>query len=141
MTSRQTLHDNTPVQAEFKIPATQLPESAQVVIVGGGIAGASIAYHFAKSGWSDVVLLEQNRIASGTTWHSAGQVGQLRSSSAQTKINQASARLYATLFEETGHDPGWLKCGGLQLASCQERMSQLQRNAAMADVSSALTRI
>jgi len=105
-----------------------------VVIVGGGIAGASIAYHFAKAGWTDVCLLEQNRISSGTTWHAAGMVGQLRSRSAQTKVNKASGELYSRLKEETGHDPGWLQCGGLQLATCEERMFQLQRTAAMAKV-------
>ena len=130
----RSLHDNTPVKAEFKLPKQDLPSNARVVIVGGGIAGASAAYHFAASGWKDVIVLEQNRLASGTTWHSAGQVGQLRSSSAQTKVNKASAELYSRLKQETGHDPGWLQCGGLQLASCNERMLQLHRNASMADV-------
>lgn len=130
----QTLFDNTPVRAQFEVPECSLPDSAQVVIVGGGIAGTSLAYLFAKQGWKDVVLLEQSKLASGTTWHSAGQVGQLRASSAQTKVNKASARIFASLKEDTGHDPGWLQCGGLQLASCDERLNQLQRNAAMADV-------
>lgn len=134
MPSVQTLYDNTPVKAKFDFGQGEIPPQAKVVIVGGGIAGASIAYHFAKAGWNDVCLLEQGKIASGTTWHSAGQVGQLRSSSAQTQVNKASAQLYSQLKAETGHDPGWLKCGGLQLASCQERMFQLDRNAAMADV-------
>lgn len=132
MTFIQTNFDNTPVKSEWRAPSCQLPSQAQVVIVGGGIAGASLAYYFAKAGWSDVVLLEQNQVSSGTTWHSAGQVGQLRSSSAQTQVNKASAQLYASLLDETGHDPGWLQCGGLQLASCEERMHQLNRNAAMA---------
>lgn len=134
MKNVQTNSSNTPVKATFRPPQTALPSSAQVVIVGGGIAGASLAYHFAKAGWTDVCLLEQNQLASGTTWHSAGQVGQLRSSSAQTRVNKESALLYARLASETGHDPGWLQCGGLQLAASQERMHQLQRNAAMADV-------
>lgn len=134
MDSIQTNFDNTPVKSEWQPPSSEMPEDAQVVIVGGGIAGASIAYHFAKAGWTDVVLLEQNQVASGTTWHSAGQVGQLRSSSAQTQVNKASTRLFASLLDETGHDPGWLQCGGLQLASCSERMHQLQRNAAMAEL-------
>ena len=130
----RTLHDNTPIRAEFELPSIDVPQSARVVIIGGGIAGASLAFHFAKAGWSDVYLLEQNQLASGTTWHSAGQVGQLRSSSAQTKVNKASAELYARLREETGHDPGWLRCGGLQLATCKERMHQLRRSASMAGV-------
>ena len=134
MSTVQTLHDNTPVKAQFSLPETDLPANARVVIVGGGVAGTSIAYHFAKAGWKDVCLLEQNRISSGTTWHAAGMVGQLRSSSAQTRVNKASVELYQQLAEETGHDPGWLQCGGLQLAASEERMYQLQRNAAMADV-------
>ena len=128
----ETRSDNTPVRAPFSVPPVDWPSSARVVIVGGGIAGASIAYHFARAGWSQIVLLEQNQIASGTTWHSAGQVGQLRSSAAQTKVNRASAELYASLKEETGHDPGWLRCGGMQLATSQERLYQLQRNVALA---------
>ena len=130
----RTLFDNTPVQASFDLPAEEIPESAQVLIIGGGIAGTSIAYHFAKAGWKDVYLLEQNRLASGTSWHAAGMVGQLRSSSAQTKVNKESVDLYSRLQSETGHDPGWLQCGSLQLATCQERMIQLQRNVAMANV-------
>ena len=86
------------------------------------------------AGWKDVYLLEQNKLSSGTTWHSAGQVGQLRSSSAQTKVNRESVKLYARLKDETGHGPGWLNCGGLQLASSRERMYQLERMASIADV-------
>ena len=134
MPTVSTQYNNTPVKPAFDLPMCDVPSSASVVIIGGGIAGTSIAYHFARAGWQDVCLLEQNRIASGTTWHSAGQVGQLRSSSAQTQVNKASAELYSRLQSETGHDPGWLNCGGLQLASCDERMFQLHRTAAMADV-------
>ena len=130
----KTLFNNTPVKAEFEVPKIEVPSSANVIIVGGGIAGTSIAYHFAKAGWKDVYLLEQSKLSSGTTWHSAGQVGQLRSSSAQTRVNKESALLYARLKAETGHDPGWLNCGGLQLASSQERMYQLERMTSMADV-------
>lgn len=130
----KTLYHNTPVKAEFNTKIIDIPKSADVIIVGGGIAGTSIAYHFAKAGWKDVYLLEQNKLSSGTTWHSAGQVGQLRSSSAQTRVNKASAELYARLKNETGHDPGWVNCGGLQLASSHERLLQLERTASMADV-------
>ncbi len=130
----KTLYDNTPVKAEFSVPETEMPTDARVVIVGGGIAGTSIAYHFAKHGWDGVYLLEQNQLSSGTTWHSAGQVGQLRSSAAQTKVNKASTELYERLLAETGHDPGWLNCGGLQLATSDERMHQLRRTASMAQV-------
>ena len=130
----QTLHTNTPVKAEYQLPQLELPQRAKIVVVGGGIAGTSMAYQLALAGWKDVVLLEQSTIASGTTWHSAGQVGQLRASSAQTKVNKASTEIFASLLDDTGHDPGWLQCGGLQLASCDERLRQLQRNAAMAEV-------
>ena len=130
----QSLFDNTPVKAHFQVPEFAFPSQARVVIVGGGVAGTSLAYHFARAGWNDVVLLEQNQISSGTTWHAAGMVGQLRTSSAQTKVNKASTELYARLMSETGHDPGWLQCGGLQIASCQERLFQLQRSVAMAHV-------
>ena len=130
----QTLHNNTPVKAEFVVPQTNLPSQARVVVVGGGIAGCGVAYQLALAGWNDVVLLEQSSLASGTTWHSAGQVGQLRASSAQTMVNKASTEIFASLLEDTGHDPGWLQCGGLQLASSDERLYQLQRNAAMAEV-------
>ena len=130
----QTLSTNTPVRSQNVFPRGEPPASARVVIVGGGIAGCSVVYHLAKLGWKDVVLLESGKIASGTTWHSAGQVGQLRASSVQTKINKASAELYAELSAETGHETGWLQCGGLQIATCEERWTQLRRNAAMAEV-------
>jgi len=132
--SLQTLFNNTPVRAEFTVPSFELPKSARVLIVGGGIAGAGAAYHFAKAGWKDVHLLEQSKLSSGTTWHAAGMVGQLRASSAQTRVNKVSVELYSRLKEETGYDPGWLQCGGLQVARCEERMLQLGRNAAMAEV-------
>ena len=126
----ETLHNNTPVLLETAFPERELPEQARVVIIGGGIAGCSVAYHLAEQGWNDVVLLESGSVASGTTWHSAGQVGQLRASASQTKINKASAELYAKL----GDAAGWLQCGGLQLASSDERWTQLQRQAAIAEV-------
>ncbi|MDB4609608.1 FAD-dependent oxidoreductase [Verrucomicrobia bacterium] len=110
-----------------------IPASAQVVVVGGGIVGCSVAYHLTKLGFSDVVLVEQKAVAGGTTWHAAGMVGRLRTSNSLTKINQYSAELYAGLEAETGHATGWKQVGSLVLASNEERMTQLYRTAAMAE--------
>lgn len=126
--------DNTPVRSPFELPAALLPRKARVVIVGGGIVGCSVAYHLAKAGWKDVVLLEQGRLSGGTTWHAAGMVGQLRASNSMTQINKYSAWLYPQLEAETGHDVGWVRTRGLTLGTNAERMSQLRRTAAMAEV-------
>jgi 4-methylaminobutanoate oxidase (formaldehyde-forming) len=114
--------------------ASSLPQQARVVIVGGGIAGASVAYHLTKFGWKDVVLLEQNQLAGGTTWHAAGLVGRLRTSNSLTKINKYSAELYARLEKETGHPVGWKQVGSLIAAKSKDRMIQLRRTAAMAEL-------
>jgi 4-methylaminobutanoate oxidase (formaldehyde-forming) len=112
---------------------SRLPSETKVVIVGGGIVGCSIAYHLTKLGWKDVLLLEQNRLAGGTTWHAAGLVGRLRTSTTLTKINQYSADLYAALEKETGHPVGWKQVGSLIVAKSADRMTQLRRTAAMAE--------
>jgi glycine cleavage system aminomethyltransferase T/glycine/D-amino acid oxidase-like deaminating enzyme len=111
-----------------------LPGETRVVIVGGGIVGCSIAYHLARLGWTDVVLLEQNRLGGGTTWHAAGLVGRLRTSNSLTRINKYSAELYAALEQETGHNIGWKQVGSLIVASSEERMIQLRRTTAMAEL-------
>ncbi len=109
-----------------------LPAETRVVIVGGGVVGCSVAYHLTRLGWNNVVLLEQNQIAAGTTWHAAGLVGRLRTSNSLTKINKYSAELYARLEAETGHSVGWKQVGSLILARSATRLTQLQRTAAMA---------
>jgi sarcosine dehydrogenase len=107
--------------------------SARVVVVGGGIVGASVAYHLTQLGWRDVVLLEQGSLSGGTTWHAAGLVGQLRSSSNFTQLIRYSADLYSRLEAETGQATGWKRCGSVSVARTAERMVQLKRNAAMAN--------
>jgi glycine cleavage system aminomethyltransferase T/glycine/D-amino acid oxidase-like deaminating enzyme len=107
-----------------------LPTRAQVVIIGGGVIGASVAYHLTKLGWTDVLLLEQGRLSSGTTWHAAGLVGPLRASESGTRLVQYSAQLYADLEAETGLATGYRNVGGLVLARTPERMVQLARTAA-----------
>jgi 4-methylaminobutanoate oxidase (formaldehyde-forming) len=102
------------------------------VVIGGGVGGCSILYHLAKLGWKDVVLLEQYGLTYGSTWHSAGLVGQLRSTVSLTKMMQYSVGLYADLAEETGKDPGWHELGGLRLASSQARYEEIQRQAGWA---------
>lgn len=113
---------------------SNLSSEAKVVIVGGGIIGCSVAYHLAKLGWKDVVLLEQNALAGGTTWHAAGLIGRLRTSNSMTKINKYSAELYASLEKETGHPTGWKQVGSLIVARSVDRMVQLRRTAAMAEL-------
>lgn len=109
-----------------------LPSHSRVIIVGGGVAGTSVAYHLAQLGWTDILLLEQNRLAGGTTWHAAGMVTRLRTSSSMMRINQASADLYARLPELTDHDAGWRQVGSLVLARTRDRLIQYHRTTAMA---------
>lgn len=133
MTAETTL-SNTPVRNEREWETGPIPTHARAVIVGGGIVGASVAYHLAGLGWKDVVLLEQNAIGGGTTWHAAGMVGQLRTSNSLTKINKYSVELYRTLEAETGIPTGWRQVGSLIVGTSEERMTQLRRTAAMAEV-------
>ena len=105
---------------------------ARAVVIGGGVGGCSILYHLARKGWTDTVLVEQYQLTHGSTWHSAGLVGQLRSTVSLTKMMQYSVGLYAELAAETGKDPGWHELGGLRLASSQERYEEIQRQAGWA---------
>nr|WP_298567033.1 FAD-dependent oxidoreductase [uncultured Aliiroseovarius sp.] len=109
-----------------------LPTHARVVIIGGGVIGCSVAYHLAKLGWKDVVLLERKQLTSGTTWHAAGLIGQLRTSSNMTKLAKYSADLYLGLEAETGVATGMRQCGSVSVALTDERREELYRSAAMA---------
>jgi glycine cleavage system aminomethyltransferase T/glycine/D-amino acid oxidase-like deaminating enzyme len=109
-----------------------LPTQARIVIVGGGIAGCSTAYHLAKMGITDVLLLEQGRLTSGTTWHAAGLVGQMRPNRTMTRMSKYGIELYATLEAETGLATGWKPCGSVNVARTPERWQVLQRQAALA---------
>src|SRR5947209_11046533 len=106
--------------------ARELPDRARVVIIGGGVGGASIAHHLAGLGEQDVVLLERNELTSGSTFHSAGLVGQLRSSVSLTRMMMDSVELYRTL------DCGWVECGGIRLACTPEREQEVLRQVAWA---------
>ncbi|MBV8652044.1 MAG: FAD-binding oxidoreductase, partial [Alphaproteobacteria bacterium] len=109
-----------------------VPSHARVVIVGGGAVGCSIAYHLTKLGWSDIVLLERKRLTSGTTWHAAGLVGQLRATLNMTRLAQYTAGLYATLEAETGQATGFKQRGSISVATTSERFEELLRGASMA---------
>ena len=110
----------------------EIPTKCRVAIIGGGIIGCSIAYHLAKRGVRDVVLLERLQLTHGATWHAAGLVGQLRSSSNLTRIMHYGAELYGKLEAETGQATGWHRSGSLRLASSAARWQELKRSATMA---------
>src|SRR4051812_50052235 len=105
-------------------------ERARAVVIGGGVIGCSCLYHLAKQGWTDSVLVEQFQLTHGSTWHSAGLVGQLRGSISLTRMMQYSVGLYAELKELTGNDPGWHQLGGLRLPSPPPRLGGIPRQAA-----------
>ena len=105
-----------------------LPDRAPAVVIGGGIIGVSSLYHLAKRGMEGAVLLERKQLASGTTWHAAGIVGQLRESSAQTELSKYTARLFTELEAETGQATGYKQNGTLHLAFTDVRQEQLLRN-------------
>ncbi len=110
--------------------AAQLPAQAEIVIVGGGIIGCSLAYHLTKLGKRDVVVLEQGRVTSGTTWHAAGLVGQMRPTRTMTRMSRYGIELYKTLEAETGQATGWKACGSVNVASTPARVVELKRTVA-----------
>ena len=109
-----------------------IPAHARVVIVGGGIAGASTAYHLTKLGFGDVILLEQGRLTCGTTWHAAGLVGQTRATRNATRMSRYGIELYASLERETGLATGWRQCGSVNVAKTPVRMQMMRRQMARA---------
>ena len=109
-----------------------VPSQARVVIVGGGVVGCSVAYHLAKQGWKDIVLLERKQLTSGTTWHAAGLIGQLRASSNMTKLARYTRELYTTLEEETGVATGLRTTGSITVALSDHRKEEILRQASMA---------
>ena len=109
-----------------------IPANARVVVVGGGIAGVSAAYHLNKLGISDVVLLEQGKLTCGTTWHAAGLVGQTRATRNATRMSRYGIELYASLEQETGLATGWKQCGSLNVAKTSDRLTLMKRQMARA---------
>lgn len=108
-----------------------LPNKASAVIIGGGVTGASVAYHLAKLGWEDVVLLERKQFACGTTWHAAGLIGTVRANESHARLTEYSMRLLHDLEEETGQSTGFRQVGSLSIAHSDARWEELRRVAAM----------
>ncbi|MEM1162111.1 MAG: FAD-binding oxidoreductase, partial [Pseudomonadota bacterium] len=109
-----------------------LPTKARAVIIGGGVSGCSVAYHLAKLGWTDVVLLERKQLTCGTTWHAAGLIGQLRNNQNMTRLAKYSADLYVRLEEETGVATGMKQNGSITVALTEERKEEIYRTASLA---------
>ncbi|WP_198672056.1 GcvT family protein [Pseudogemmobacter bohemicus] len=111
-----------------------VPKTARAVVIGGGISGCSVAYHLAKAGWTDVVLLERRKLTSGTTWHAAGLIGQLRANQNMTRLAKYSADLYSRLEEETGVATGLKRVGSMTVALTADRMQEILRQATVARI-------
>lgn len=112
----------------------EIPNKARAVVIGGGVSGCSVAYHLAKAGWTDVVLLERKKLTSGTTWHAAGLIGQLRGSANMTRLAKYSADLYRGLEAETGVATGMKQVGSISVALTKERHEELLRQATVARI-------
>ena len=111
-----------------------LPNSTKVVVIGGGVAGCSVAYHLAKFGWKDTILLERDQLTSGTTWHAAGLVGQLGATATITKLRKYSLNLYKELEKKTELSTGLKQNGAITVASSKERLQELLRQATSAQL-------
>ena len=111
-----------------------LPQSAKVVVIGGGVVGTSCAYHLAKYGWKDVILLERDQLTSGTTWHAAGLVSQIGPSATITKIRKYSLDLYKELESKVNHSAGLRLNGALSIAQTKGRWQELKRQATTAQL-------
>ena len=120
--------------SETQAGLPNLPSRADVIVIGGGVIGCSIAYHLAKFQSLEVVLLERKQITSGTTWHAAGLIGQLRGSINMTRLARYTRELYDGLEAETGQATGYRQCGSVSIATSEERFEELKRNASMAQV-------
>jgi 4-methylaminobutanoate oxidase (formaldehyde-forming) len=120
------------LDVEAALPAVALPSTARVAIVGGGIVGASIAYHLAMAGETDVVLVERGRLTNGTTWHAAGLVSQVRGTHALTELSRINVETYERAARETGIDPGFRRVGSLTVARTSERFAEIRRPVSIA---------
>ena len=108
-----------------------LPTHARTVVIGGGVIGCSIAYHLAREGRADIVVLERSKLTSGTTWHAAGLVRRLRPSATLTKLIDYSIALYGDLERETGQATGWIETGSLTLATNADRLTNIKRQVSL----------
>ena len=111
---------------------SEIPSKARAVVIGGGVVGCSVAYHLARLGWTDIVLLERKKLTSGTTWHAAGLIAQLRATANMTRLAKYTQELYGRLEAETGVATGFVRCGSITVALTDERREELSRSASMA---------
>ena len=118
-----------------------LPDRTEVLVIGGGIVGCSVAYHLTRRGITDVTVIEQGKLTGGTTWHAAGLVSQLKSSHSLTALATYSARLYEELEDETGQATGYRTSGSISVAADDERWEEILRGASMAKASDVVTEV
>ena len=124
--------ETPPVKMSRAVAHAPLPQHASIIVIGGGIMGCSTLYHLAKMGVGDAILLERNKLTSGTTWHSAAQVRALRHSKNLTRMIQYSVDLYAQLERETGQNVGWIQKGSLSIATSEDRLIHIRQQEALA---------